>query len=73
MKSLRGTIFSGVNANIIRVIREIALDEGFGHVTSHGFRRGRTTDVVRGLDLKDNPAASLAEVCESGGWRQNSN
>jgi hypothetical protein len=40
-----------------------------GFVTWHGFRRGRTEDVVHGLDVKNNPAASLREIAVTLGHR----
>ena len=61
-------LFGDVKPSDISVVRDIAAAHGFGRITWHGLRRGRTVDVLNGLDLKDNPALSLAELFESGGW-----
>ena len=72
MKAPHGQIFDGLRTTMISVIKDIAQDNGLGRATWHGFRRGRTMDVLQGLDMKTNPAASLAEIYESGGWRPGS-
>ena len=61
-------LFRGINAKDITIIKKIALDKGLGPATWHGFRRGRTMDVVAGLDVKENPSASMKAIFESGGW-----
>ena len=61
-------LFQGIKATDINVIKKIALDKGLGPATWHGFRRGRTMDVVAGLDVKENPSASMKAIFESGGW-----
>jgi len=61
-------LFQGIKATDINVIKKIALDKGLGPATWHGFRRGRTMDVVAGLDVKENPSASMKALFESGGW-----
>jgi len=61
-------LFQGIKATDINVIKKIALDKGLGPATWHGFRRGRTMDVVAGLDVKENPSESMKAIFESGGW-----
>jgi len=68
----RGRLFPNVKPADIHLIKSIAHQRGLGHATWHGFRRGRTMDVVAGLDIKNNPAASLNELFASGGWRPGS-
>ena len=65
-------IFQDVKPSDIELIKKITHELGLGHATWHGFRRGRTMDVVAGLDIKNNPAASLNELFASGGWRPGS-
>ena len=72
MEPKRGGIFAGLKPSMISIIKDIAVKHGIGSATWHGFRRGRTMDVLAGLDVKLNPAASLAEIYESGGWRPGS-
>ena len=57
---------------MISIIKGVARDNDLGPATWHGFRRGRTLDVIQGLDVKENPAASMAEIYESGGWKPGS-
>jgi len=64
----RDRLFRNISAKDIRIIKRIALDKGLGPATWHGFRRGRTMDVVAGLDVKENPSASMKAIFESGGW-----
>jgi len=67
-----GRLFQHVKPSDIDLIKTIAHKRGLGHATWHGFRRGRTMDVVAGLDIKNNPAASLNALFDSGGWRHGS-
>ena len=60
-----GRLFPNIKASDIKVLKDISSQRELGHVTWHGFRRGRTEDVVAGLDVKQNPAASIQEVAES--------
>ena len=72
MKEDRGRVFAGLSPNMITVIKDIANKHGLGLATWHGFRRGRTLDVLQGMDVKANPSASLREIYESGGWKPGS-
>ena len=72
MNGRAGRIFANITPADIKLVKEIALARGFGRATWHGLRRGRTVDVVAGLDLKHNPAASLTELYASGGWKPGS-
>ena len=60
-----GRLFPQTRNTDVRFLKEIASRKELGSVTWHGFRRGRTEDVVAGLDVKDNPAASLVEIAET--------
>ena len=64
----RDKLFQDVKPSDIGLIKKIAHDFGLGHATWHGFRRGRTMDVVAGLDMKNNPATSMQAIFDSGGW-----
>ena len=60
-----GRLFPGVKASDVSILKEVGWRHDLGPVTLHGFRRGRTEDMVKGLDSKRNPAASFMEVAES--------
>ena len=60
-----GRLFPEIKNTDINVLKTIASSKDLGRVTWHGFRRGRTEDVVAGLDTKANPAASLVEIAEA--------
>jgi len=68
----RDRLFQHVKPSDIELIKKITHARGLGHATWHGFRRGRTMDVVAGLDMKNNPAASLTALFDSGGWSHGS-
>ena len=72
MGGRHGLVFVDVKPAMISIIKEITKENDLGHATWHGFRRGRTLDVLRGLDVKENPSASMAEISESGGWKPGS-
>ena len=59
-------VFPDVVPSDISVIQKVARDTGFeGKVTWHGFRRGRTSDLLT-CDWKEKP--SVRDVFLSGGW-----
>ena len=60
-----GYLFPEVKAKDVGILKEIGREHDLGVITLHGFRRGRTEDMVKGLDVKENPAASFMEVAES--------
>ena len=45
---------------------------GVGHVSWHGFRRGRTVDLCSEKDASGRPRASLQDLFDSGGWASGS-
>ena len=61
----RGELFPSIKYKDIEVLREIGRRHSFGRVTWYGFRRGRATDKLRGLDIKNNPAGSIMEIAEA--------
>ena len=58
-------VFPDVKVSDINIIKDISFHNDLGYVTWHGFRRGRTEDIVAGLDVKNNPAASIRDIAES--------
>ena len=60
-----GRLFPQVVPGDIKILKDVGQANELGYVTWHGFRRGRTEDVVLGLDVKHNPAASLVEIAET--------
>ena len=50
----------------IRVFQSIAAKHGMPYPTWHGFRRGKTSDLVAGYYRGEN--ISLEDIFESGGW-----
>jgi hypothetical protein len=65
----QGRLFPRVRKNDIKLLKKISHDLELSFVTWHGFRRGRTEDIVQGLDVKNNPAASLREIAVSLGHK----
>lgn len=61
----RGRLFPKVQTSDIQILKKISDRHELGHITWHGFRRGRTDDIVAGLDVRSNPAASIIEIAES--------
>ena len=59
-------VFWEVSNNDIRVLREIAHEKNLPYPTWHGFRRGRTCDLVS-MKFNGEPI-SLEDIFESGGW-----
>ena len=60
-----GRLFPETKVTDINVLKDIGRAKELGNVTWHGFRRGRTEDVVSGLDVRTNPTASLVEIAET--------
>ena len=56
----------------IRKLQDIASRKCWPYPTWHGFRRGRTTDLVSGRVRPDGYQVSLEEIFESGGWQTGS-
>ena len=62
----RDRVFPAVNPSDISVIRRVAVDVSYeGRVTWHGFRRGRTSDLLT-CDWQEKP--TVRDVFVSGGW-----
>ena len=59
-------VFWTINNNDIKILRDIALEHNLPYPTWHGFRRGRTCDLVS-MKFKGEPI-SLEDIFESGGW-----
>ena len=59
-------IFWSVRASDIRLVQTWAIELGLGRPTWHGFRRGRTSDLVTCVHWNLN--VSLLDIFESGGW-----
>ena len=68
-KGHRGRVFPDVQIRDIRILKDIAVKAHLGTVTWHGLRRGRTDDIVNGLDNPSNPSASIEDVAESLGHK----
>ena len=62
-------LFPRIRYTDIRVIKEVAEECGMPTVTWHGFRRGRTWDLLAGRDRSGNPGTTLVEIFEAGGWK----
>ena len=60
-------VFWEVSNMDIRVIQQVCKDNNIPHPTWHGFRRGRTTDLVS-EKFSGNEPISLEDIFESGGW-----
>jgi len=56
----------------IRKIQDIAQRKCWAYPTWHGFRRGRTTDLVSGRVRPEGYQVSLEDIFESGGWQTGS-
>ena len=65
----QGRIFPDVGLKDIKIMKDIAIKLHLGSITWHGLRRGRTDDIVNGLDNPSNPSASIEDVAESLGHR----
>ena len=59
-------VFWTVKASDIRLVQDVANDLSISRPTWHGFRRGRTTDLVTCVHW--NTSVTLLDVFESGGW-----
>ena len=62
----RERVFWSVSARDIVCVQEFARFLSLNRPTWHGFRRGRTTDIV--LNPQWGQAVSLQMLFESGGW-----
>ena len=68
-RGYRGRIFPDVRLKDIQIMKDIGIKLHLGSITWHGFRRGRTDDIVNGMDNPSNPSASIEDVAESLGHR----
>jgi len=59
-------VFWSVKSSDIAFVQEVARDLAMPRPTWHGFRRGRTTDLVTCVHW--NMSVTLLDVFESGGW-----
>ena len=53
------------------MLKELGKCHGLGPITWHGFRRGRTVDLLE-RGGANGVCVSLAEIYESGGWKYGS-
>jgi len=64
-------IFPKQSSTLIKLLKDAASRVHYDQpVTWHGLRRGRTVDLLRLRDKNGRPVCSLAEVFESGQWRE---
>ena len=64
-------IFPGVCSSDIRILKTFGASHNVGPVTWHGFRRGRTCDLLE-RGGSNGTCISLAEIYQSGGWKYGS-
>ena len=64
-------VFPRVSVTDIQVLKEVGKAHGSGPITWHGFRRGRTVDLLE-RGGANGVCVSLAEIYESGGWKYGS-
>ena len=65
-ESNQSKVFWSVKSSDIAFVQEVARDLAMPRPTWHGFRRGRTTDLVTCVHW--NMSVTLLDVFESGGW-----
>ena len=64
-------VFPNVRTTDINILKEIGRQRDLGTVTWHGFRRGRTVDLLQ-RGGANGACVSLADLYESGGWKYGS-
>ena len=61
-------MFPCVVSKDIRLLKDFGKSQGMGSITWHGFRRGRTVDLLE-RGGANGVCMSLGEIYESGGWK----
>jgi len=71
-KAKGSTRLFNIKYSDIRKLQDIAKRKCWAYPTWHGFRRGRTTDLVSGRVKPEGFQVSLEDIFESGGWQTGS-
>ena len=66
-----GRVFPHVGNSDINILKEVGRNHNLGAVTWHGFRRGRTVDLLE-RGGANGVCLSLADLYQSGGWQYGS-